>query len=104
MQPMVQRRGQEQRDQAGPVDAAGDDPPWIGDTDRQIEHPRQTGDTQKQASTMTGRVDNLLGRTVLRLCVLNAYLSRLGERLFALAEIDTPGASALPQNVKQHGQ
>jgi len=53
---------------------------------------------------MTGRVENLFGGAVMRLCVLNAYLSRLGERLFALAEIDTPGASALPQNVKQHGQ
>jgi hypothetical protein len=28
---------------------------------------------------MADRVDKLLGRTVLRLCVLNAYLSRLGE-------------------------
>jgi hypothetical protein len=73
---MVQSRGQEQRDQAGPVDAAGDDAPWIGDTDRQIEHPRKTGDTQKQAGTMTGRVDSLLGGAVMRLCGLNAYLSR----------------------------
>ena len=101
---MVQSRGHKQGDQAGSVDAAGNDPPGIGGADRQIQHPHKTGDTQKQAGTMTGRVESLLGGAVMRLCFLNAYLSRLGERLFALAEIDTPGASALPQNVKQHGQ
>ncbi len=72
---MIQGRGQEQRDQAGSVDAAGNDPPGIGDADRQIEHPRKTGNTQDQAGAMANRVDKLLGRTVLRLCVLNDYLS-----------------------------
>jgi len=73
---MVQGRGQEQRDQAGSVDAAGNDPPGIGDADRQVEHPCKTGNAQDQAAAMADRVDKLLGRTVLRLCGLNGYLSR----------------------------
>ena len=70
---MVQGRGQEQRDQTGSVDAAGDDPPGIGDADRQLEHPRETGNAQYQASAMAGRVDKLLGGAVVRLCVLTGY-------------------------------
>ena len=101
---MVQSRGQEQRDQTGSVNDAGNDPPRIGSADREIEHPKKTDNAQDQASAMADRVNHLLGRTVLRLCGLNGYLSRLGEQSLALAEIDTPCAGALPQYVKQHGQ
>ncbi len=72
---MIQSRGYKQRDQAGPVDAAGNDAQGIGDSDRQIEHPRKTGNAQDQATAMAGRVNCLLDRAVLRLCVFNGCLS-----------------------------
>ena len=58
---MIQGRGEEQRDQTGTVDAAGEDPPWIGGIDREIEHPHKAGDAQDQAETVADRVDILLG-------------------------------------------
>lgn len=57
---MVQRRREEQFDQARAVDAAGDDPPWIGSPDREIEHPRKASGAQQHADAVADRVDNLL--------------------------------------------
>lgn len=47
---------------------------------------------------MAGRVDSFLGGVVLRRYVLNGHLSGLGEQSLAFAEIDTPGAGALPHH------
>ena len=73
---MVQRRGKKQRDQASPVDAAGDDPPWIGGADREIEHPRKASDAQDHAGAVADRVDKFLRQGVLRLGVMHGDLSK----------------------------
>ncbi len=59
--------------------------------DRKIEHPRKAGNAKDQADAVADRVDNFLGQTVWRLCVLNGYLS---SGVLESAASETDGVSA----------
>jgi len=60
VQRMINRRGQEQRNQTQTVYDAGDNSPRIGSANGQIQHPRKPGDAQDYAGTVTDRVNKLL--------------------------------------------